>query len=338
MKRATIKDVAARAGVSHPTVSRVIHDDPQIGEATKLRVRAIMKEIGYRPNLIARGLVRNKTQAFAIVIPDFNPHVQPIVRGIVDECRRRHYAPMLFSTEYWTEEEASYSYVAANWRVDGVLIYNVVHHERLTRDARQLAKEQIPFVFINKYLRHATINSVGVDNQQAVRAAVEHLAELGHKKMGCLNGSLMSVDGVERFEAFRSALAGAGLAYEERWTGNANFSDQQAAEEMRRILALRHRPTAMFCANDLMALGAMKAAQALNVRVPGELSFVGFDDLDAGQWFTPALTTLSPPLREVGGRALKLLVDMVEQAGRPPEQIPYEAKLIVRASTAPPAG
>lgn len=334
MKRITIKDVAARAGVSHPTVSRVINDDPQISAATKERIRKIMKELGYRPNLIARGLVRNKTHAFAFVIPDFNPHVQPIVRGVVDECRRREYALMLFSTEYWTEEQESYSYVVSNWRVDGVLIYNVVHHERLTKDVQQLKAERVPFVFVNKYLAKRNVNTVSVDNDDAVRQAVEHLAGLGHRRIGIMNGSLMSVDGVERFEAFKKAIAGAGLAYDERWAGNANFADAEAAAEMKRILALKERPTAMFCANDLMAMGAIRAAEAAGLRVPRDLSFVGFDDLQAGEWFTPAITTMSPPLREIGGKAIELLLRRIADPDARAEQIPMRAKLVVRASTA----
>ncbi|MFH0879034.1 MAG: LacI family DNA-binding transcriptional regulator [Lentisphaerota bacterium] len=334
-RRITIKDVAARAGVSHPTVSRVIHDDRQISDATKQRIRKIMKELGYRPNLIARGLVRNKTQVFAIVIPDFNPHVQPIVRGIVDECRQRGYAPMLFSTEYWTEEDASYSYVVSNWRVDGVLIYNVVHHDRLTGDVKQLKADNVPFVFINKYLRKKNVNTVAIDNFQAVGQVVEHLASLGHRRIGILNGSLMAVDGVERLEAFKEALSRAGLAYEERNTGNANFSDSEAEVETKRILAQADRPTAIFCANDLMALGAIRAAKSLRLRVPSDISFIGFDDLEAGRWFTPALSTLQPPLRDIGAKAIDLLLKTIQDPRRKPEQIPLFAKLLIRESSGP---
>lgn len=333
-KRVTIKDVAAKAGVSHPTVSRVINDDTQISEATKKRVRAIMKKLGYRPNLIARSLVRKRTQVIALVVPEFNPHVQPIVQGIVDECRRRRYALMLFSTEYWTEEEISYSYVVSNWRADGVLIYNVAYHDRLTGDVRELRADQVPFVFINKYLREKKVDTVSVDNHQAVRAAVEHLAGLGHRKIGILNGSLMSVDGVERQQGFKAALQELGLDYDERFAGNANWTETEAREEVRRILQLADRPTAIFCANDLMAMGGIRAAQALGFRVPEDVSFVGFDDIDAARWFQPAVSTLRPPLRDIGGKAIDLLVRRIENPDSPPEQIPLEAKLVIRESTA----
>jgi DNA-binding LacI/PurR family transcriptional regulator len=335
-KRITIKDVAERAGVSHPTVSRAINDDPQISEATKERIRAIMKEMGYRPNLIARSLVRNKTKVFALVVPDVNPHVQPIIRGVVDECRQNDYALMLFSTDYWAQEESSYAYIVSNWQVDGVLIYNVFHHDRLTVDVEQLQADRLPFVFINKYLGEPSINTVAIDNRDAVKRAVQHLVELGHRRIGILNGGLMSVDGVERFEAFKKTLEEAGLEYKEDWRGDANYANNQAEREMERILQLPERPTAMFCANDLMAMGAIRKAQAMGFDVPDDLSFVGFDDIDAARWFTPALTTLHPPLRDIGGKAISLLIERIENPDAQIQQIPLQAELIVRDSTAAP--
>lgn len=334
-KRITIKDVAREAGVSHPTVSRVINDDTQISDGTKQRVRAIMKKMGYRPDLVARGLVRRRSQVFALIVPEFNPHVQPIVYGIVEECRRRGYGLMLFSTEYWTQEEMSYAYVVANWRADGVLIYNVVHHDKVTADVRELRADKVPFVFINKYLHEKKIDTVSVDNRRAVRAAVEHLASLGHRKIGILNGNLMSVDGVERLEGFKAALAEFGLAWEPRFEGTANYSDAEGAEEMTRILQSPDRPTAMFCANDLSAMGAIRAAQRMGLRVPEDLSFVGFDDIEAAHWFQPALTTLRPPLRDIGGKAIDLLLRRIADPDLPHEQIPLEAKLVIRDSSGP---
>lgn len=337
-RRVTIKDIAAEAGVSHPTVSRVINDDPQIGEATKRRVREIMAKLGYRPNLVARSLVRRRTKVLALVVPDFNPHVQPIVRGIIDECRRRDYGLMLFSTDYWSEEADTYARVVTHWPVDGVLIYNVVHHARPTKEVKPLSAEGVPFVFINKYLRWKTVDTVSVDNFEAVGQAVEHLAGLGHRRFGILNGGLMSVDGVERFEAFQAALQKARLPFDKRCVGDANFSDREAAEQMRRMLGLPRPPTAVFCANDLMAMGAIRAAQAKGARVPQDISFVGFDDIEAAQWFQPALSTLSPPLRDIGGKAIDLLVRRIEDPKGKPEQLALQAKLVIRESTGPARG
>ena len=331
--RITIKDVARKAGVSHPTVSRVIHDDAQISAQTKKHVRRVMAKLGYQPNLIARSLVRNRTQVIALVAPDLNPHVLPVLRGVADSCRRAGYALMLFSTDYWTDENLSYTWVVSNWRVDGVLIYNVVYHEHVTSDVEELQKQGVPFVFINKYLKEKRVNTVGVDNFDAVSQAIQNLAGLGHRRIGIMNGGMLSVDGVERFQAFKAAMHTAGLKFDERLVGTANFSDVEACEEMNRILRSRRPPTAMFCANDLMAMGVVRAAQKSKLRVPRDLAVIGFDDLETGRTFKPPLSTIHPPLQDIGGEALQLLVKIIEDPKRPPEQIALKARLILRDSS-----
>ena len=332
-RRVTIKDVARKAGVTHPTVSRAINDSPRVSEETKKRIRRIISEIGYRPNLIARSLVRSKSRVLAVITPDLNPHVQPILRGIADACRRNNYALMLFSTDYWTEEKLSYTWVMDNWRVDGMLIYNVVYQRKGGSDIRRIQSYQTPFVFINKYLRDPKINSVSVDNFEAAAQAVNHLRELGHRRIGIMNGNLKSVDGVERFEGFKRALTAAKIPFDEHAVGCANYSDEQSFEEMKRILCQARRPTAMFCANDLMAVGVIRAAEEKGLSVPQDLAVVGFDDIDAGRYFRPTLTTLRPPLRELGEKAVDLLIEILQNPRRHPEQIPMTAKLIIRDSS-----
>ncbi len=332
-KRVTIKDVAAKARVTHPTVSRALSDSPRVSEATKKRIRKIAAQLGYRPNLIARSLVRKQSRVVAVITPDLNPHVQPILRGVADACRRSNYALMLLSTDYWTEEGLSYMWVLDNWRVDGIIIYNVLYQRAAARDLQRLQCERVPSVFINKYLHDRKTNNVSVDNFDAVLRAMTHLHDLGHRRIGIMNGQAMSVDGVERFDGFRKALTKLGLPLEKHFVGCGNYSEEQAFEEMTRILCLRPRPTAMFCANDLMAMGVIRAAQKKGLKVPRDLAVVGFDDIESGQYFSPSLTTLRPPLRETGERAVALLMSLLENPRRAPEQIAMKAKLIVRQSS-----
>ena len=334
-RRVTIKDVAKAAGVTHPTVSRAINDSPRVSEKTKKRIRRIISELGYRPNLIARSLVRSRSQVIAVITPDLNPHVQPILRGVADACRRNNYALMLFSTDYWAEEKISYTWVMDNWRVDGMLIYNVAYQRTGGSDIRRIQSYQTPFVFINKYLRDPKINSVSIDNAEAVAQAVNHFRELGHRRIGIMNGNMKSVDGVERFDGFKRALTAVGLSFDERNTGCANYSDEQAYEEMKRILCQTRPPTAMFCANDLMAMGVVHAAEEKGLSVPKDLAVVGFDDIEASRYFRPALSSLRPPLREVGERAVDLLIGILQNPRRKPEQIPMTAKLVIRDSSGP---
>ncbi|HEY8241645.1 MAG TPA: LacI family DNA-binding transcriptional regulator, partial [Kiritimatiellia bacterium] len=258
-RRCTIKDVAKRAGVTHTTVSRVIHNDPRISEPTKLRVTKAIKALNYQPNLVARGLVKQRSQVIALITPDLNPHVLPIIRGVANGATKWDYALMLIPMDTWLEEDRSVSFVAQNWLVDGILIYNLIWHENVPPKVAEVMKSDNPLVFINKFLDRKKLYSVGVDNYQSVHIALEHLVKLGHKRIGCLKGGMTSVDGVERYLAFKEAMGRLGLTYEERYVGTANFNDEQAYHEMKRILLQDTPPTAMYCSNDLMAIGATRA-------------------------------------------------------------------------------
>jgi DNA-binding LacI/PurR family transcriptional regulator len=333
-KRVTIKDIAKKAGVNHSTVSRVINENPAISEKTKKKILKIMADLNYRPNLIARGLVKSKTNAFALITPDINPHVTPIVRGVTDTCRRLNYGLMLFSTDYWLEETRSYLEVVRNWLVDGVLIYNVIYHKDIPQNIKELQKEEIPFVFLNKFIGSGMVNAVGINNYSAVELAIEHLVDIGRKRIAVINGGMMSVDGVERFEAFKKVLEKFDIEFDKRLIGEGNFFYDEAYEETKRLLTLNmEKPDAIFCANDLMAIAAINAARDRGLKVPEDIAVVGFDDLEAGRYFSPALTTIRPPHQDLGGKAIDLLLKIIENPKRQVEEISLDSKLIVREST-----
>ncbi len=333
-KKPTIKDIAKKAGVTHVTVSRVINDSPLVKDETRTRILEIIRKMDYQPNLIARSLVRKKTRALAFITPDLNPHVLRIVRGIANIVRRHNYALMLFSTDDWTDEVFSYTWVVRNWLIDGILIFNVHYHKEITDNVKRLQSENIPFVFINKYLGLNKVNTVSVDNFDSVFKAISHLADLGRKRIGILNGSLMSVDGVERFEGYKKALGELGLGYDESIVGYANFDHGMAYEEMKRILCSSpQKPTAMFCATDLMALAAIRAIEEKGLKVPEDISIVGFDDIETGRYFKPSLTTIKPPLEDIGEKAIELLFKVIKDPRRPIEEIPLKASLIIRQSS-----
>ena len=332
-KRVTIKDVAKRAGVTHATVSRVIHDDPRISAPTSQRVRKAIEEMNYRPNPAAQGLVNRHAQVIALIVPDLNAHVLPIIRGVTSGATKWDYALMLIPMDTWLEEDRSVAFVAQNWLVDGILLYNLLWHDRVPPKVQKLKSSNVPLVFINKFLDKKNLNAVGVDNYQSIYLAVEHLARLGHKRIGFLKGDMTSVDGVERFLAFRKAMEKLGLAYDERFVGEANFNHDQASHAMKRILLQRTLPTAMCCANDTMCLGAMKAIQEYGLAVPGDIALVGFDDLEAGRYIPTPLTTVQPPLEYVGMRAFELLMEILKKPNRPPTQAPLPSALLVRASS-----
>jgi len=330
-KRITIKEVAKEAGVAHSTVSRAINDI-NINQDTRAKVLEIIRKLDYQPNLIARGLIKNKTQALALITPELNPHVLRIIQGIGETCKRLNYALMLFATDPWQDEGLTYAWVIKNWLVDGVLILNIRHQEDLSGRIGKLHGEGVPFVFINKYLTKENINAVGVDNHDGVLKAITHLVNLGHKKIGVINGGLMSVDGFERSEAYKDALRKFDLAYDENMVGSGDFREIDGYEEMKRILCYSTRPTAMFCANDLMAIGAMRAIKEKGLNIPSDIAIVGFDDIEAASLVEPSLTTVRPPLEDIGGRAIELMMDAIKDPQRPKEEIILKTKLIVRKS------
>ncbi len=333
-KRPTIKDIARIASVDHSTVSRAINNNPGMGEETRRRILKIVRKVDYQPNLIARGLVKKKTRAFALITPVLDPHVLPILKGIEEACKRYNYALMLYSTDYWADESLSYLQIAENWLVDGILILNDVYYKDIPVNVKKLQSKNVPFVFINKYLGTTKVNTVGIDNCDAVYQAIKYLVSLGHKRIGTITGGLKAVDGFERFDAYKRALKAFDLEYDENIVGDAGFGENEAYEEMKKMLcSSSQRPTAMFCANDLMAIGAIRAIQAKGLKVPEDVAIVGFDDIREGRYFKPTISTIRPPLEAIGDSAIKLIMKIIENPERPIEEIPLKARLIIRESS-----
>jgi DNA-binding LacI/PurR family transcriptional regulator len=332
---ATIKDVAKRAGVGLSTVSRVVREAERVDPNTRSRVQAAIKELGYRPNFLARGLVTRRTRSLALITPPPAPYTHPIVENVASECKSRGYATLLCPASTWEHEDLSFRWVHENWRVDGVLIYSILHHRELPPEIRDLQSAGVPVVFINKFLNDGRVQAVGVDTGQAVQQAVDHLAALGHRRIAILNGHRNSEDGAMRFAAFRAAMDKAGLVFDERLARDAVFEESLAREHTRGLLGPADRPTAIFCANDHMAIGAMRAASDAGLRVPDDVSIIGFDDIELARYVSPALTTVRPPLAEVGRQAVELMLEVLREPSRAPEQRRLRAELIVRGTTAP---
>ncbi len=332
-KRVTIKDVAQMAGVTHTTVSRVIHNDERISDDTKARVREALNSLGYQPNLVARGLVNKRTQVVALITPELAPHTLPIVRSVAESCSKRDYAMMLFPTNTWTEESLSFEWVAQNWLVDGILVYNLIYHDEVPEQILDLQSRNLPFVFINKFLDYTTVNTVGIDNDDGVLQAVEHLKKLGHTRIGNLYGNMTSADGMVRYRAFQSALKRLDLPFIESLSECGYWYEDAACQNVKRILKAPEPPTAVFCANDSMAIGALTAIKEEGLRVPEDIAVTGFDDLEAGRYIETPLTTVRAPMAEAGTGAFELLMDVLANPTRPPEQFRLKSELIVRAST-----
>ncbi|MCK4905658.1 LacI family DNA-binding transcriptional regulator [bacterium] len=331
--KTTIKDIAAKLDINTSTVSRALNDFPNLKDETKRKVLKAAKKMNYCPSHIAQGLSGKSTKVFALITPTLDPHVLPVIRGVTDACRKMRYALMLFPNDYWSDEIVAFTDIKGKWLVDGMLIYNVVYHKKISKEVTGLKNEEIPFVYINKFLNSGIVNTVSVDNFKSVYKVINHLYQLGHKKIGIINGNLASNDGRERFDAFKKSLKNLKLEYNEQYVGNGKFSETTAYNEMKKILSAGTNPTAVFCSSDLMAIGAMRAIREKGLRVPDDIAIAGFDDIALSERAEPPLTTLRVPLEDVGAKAVELLVDVIKNPRQAVKEFGLEAELITRKSS-----
>lgn len=329
MSKVTTHDVARRAGVSQPTVSLVLSGNPRarVAEGTRARVLRAAEELGYRPNMLARGLVQQRSYALGVVVPDLgNPFFAEVVRGVERVAAEEGYAVLLCDTREATTER----HVGAlrDRMVDGVII-----------DALGAAALPEPLLAgLNVMLIDEPSErwpGVASDAREAGRLVGEHLLSLGHRALALMAPAESSYGFRMRERGFVEALRGAGLTVESRRLRRAPATVQGGGEAMRALLALPERPTAVFCVNDLMALGALKACLTAGIAVPAQMSIAGCDDIEMASVVTPELTTVAVPARELGARAARQLLRGLKGEGtRPGTPRPLPVRLVVRGSTA----
>ena len=336
--RATSRDVAARAGVSQPTVSLVLSRNPsaRVAPATRERVLRAAEELGYKPNVVARSLVRRRSYALGVIVPDVgNQFFADVVSGAERVATEAGYAVFLCEQRDVPLDRHIEAMHAR--QVDGVIIdaagADALPAESLTGLNVVLVDEP-----------GERWPGVASDAEGAGRLAGEHLLALGHRKIAFV-GPSADVHGFRmRERGFVRALAAAGVTIPSPWLRRAPATLDGGNAAMRALLAGADRPTAVFCANDLVALGAFKACSQLGVRVPDAMSLVGCDDIAFARLVTPELTTVAVPARELGARAARLLLREIDgesggagaRDARRPRPLPV--KLVVRGTTAPPGG
>jgi LacI family transcriptional regulator len=320
---ATIRDVAARAGVSVATVSRVLNGKELVREETSAQVLDAARALNYVPNTAARSLSIRRSQTIGIVLPEVHGEFfSEVIRGIDVAARRAGYH-ILVSGSHSDLAEMLDVIDAMRGRVDGMVIMAPdVDVDKL--------RDQVPLVLLNSTdERHAAIS---VDNFGGARAMMRHLAELGHEEIAFICGPKHNADARERSRGYRQAMRGV-TKIEVR----GNFTEASGYSAARVVLALSPRPTAIFAANDSMALGALGALAEAGVAVPREMSVVGFDDIPIARYMAPPLTTVGVDISELGRRAFAVLL---ESLNHPAAQVPrperIETKLVIRASSGPP--
>lgn len=336
--RVTITDVARAANVHASTVSRVLNGRAELSllPETRERVIAAAARLGYRPSALARGLRLRRTFTLGMLVPDItNPVFPSIIKGVEGAAHARGYHLILCNTDDSFEREASYLRVLREWRVDGILIAS-----SSTADSTiaELRREKVPFVLLNSASRASDDLAVTPDNRQGVSAALDHLIQLGHRRIGLIAAPQTTMTGQERLLAARAALRRHHLSIDDALVAVADsFSEASGYRAARRLLVDGEPLTAIFCANDLIALGAIRFAREFGLAVPDDLSVVGFNDIPQSELFDPPLTTVHVPQEEMGVLAAALLIDQLEGRHVERRHIVLETELVVRGSSGPPS-
>ncbi|ACL69215.1 LacI family DNA-binding transcriptional regulator [Halothermothrix orenii] len=328
----TIKDIAKKANVSVTTVSRVLNNKPDVSEKTKSKILKIINELGYNPNGVARGLVLNRTHTIGLIIPDIrNPFFPEVARGIEDKAKEYGYSVIYCNTDNKKEEEKKAVELLLNKRVDGIILsLSMNNRDELDR----IKKQGCPIVQIDRKVPDANYPTVTIDNLISAYNATKHLINLGHKYIAHITGNLDTKTGQDRLNGYKKAMHERGIHISQEWIIEGDYSKESGYKNMKRILNLKNRPTGIFIANDLMAIGAYKAVFESKLNIPEDISIIGHDDIELASLVNPELTTMAQPKYEMGKHAARLLIQEIEGSDQDNNQnILLNTELVVRGST-----
>ncbi|WP_256761175.1 LacI family DNA-binding transcriptional regulator [Cohnella sp. WQ 127256] len=334
MKATTIYDVAKEAGVSIATVSNVINDKGNVGKKKREEIFKVMERLQYKPSVIASALMGKKTYTLGLLIPDVsNPFFSEIARSVEDLAHSEGYSVIVCSTDNKDERVEKYIHLLEQKSVDGILIGTGVDNADILT---QLSEKSVPIVMIARETSEISVHSVLTDDFKGGSLAAGHMLQHGHERMAILSENANVSSSVERVRGFRFALfeAGKTISDDQILPCHSGIKDGKIAASL--LLQSDSRPTAIFCCNDILAIGALQAAKENGVRVPEQLSIIGFDNTLLSTVVSPALTTISQPMDEMVKLAFGLLIATPEGGGDEIKQrIVMQPELVVRESTGP---
>lgn len=338
-KRISIKDIARAADTTHSTVSRALRDSPLISEEMRERVQRIAREMGYTPNAVAQSLQTQRTNTIGLVVTSIaDPFWTDVVKGVEEVAQSAGFSVFLNSSHNDPDQEIQVIEAFHRRRVDGILVAS----SRIgSNHVERLARIEVPVVLINSEAEegHDFLHSVTVDDRTGARRAVQHLIDLGHRRIGYLGVRNRPLSNQRRQEGYLEALEEAGIAPQEEWIEIAPLVETGREEDVTAAEALAPGlidagVTAIFCFNDMIATGVLLACRHHGVAVPDACSVVGFDDIDLARYVSPSLTTVRQLKREMGSIAMQMLHDLMK--GGSVQNRVLSPKLVYRESTAPP--
>ncbi|HKE23268.1 MAG TPA: LacI family DNA-binding transcriptional regulator [Bryobacteraceae bacterium] len=321
----TIKDVARESGVNISTVSRALNNGYGVRERTREHVLSVAVRLNYRPNRVARGLVTGRSHSLALILSDIrNPFFAEVARGAEDAARAAHCDLVLCNSDLDAEKQMQYVHSLAEKRVDGILMNSVSALSREQRD--QLAACGVPMVLLNRSIAPGPFSTVCADNEAGGAMAAKHLLELGHRVIAHITGPRQHGNLSDRERGFLRAMQTARNRVQPVVLRGA-FTFAGGSELTARILDKYPKTTAIFAANDVMAFGAARTVLERGMRIPDDLSLIGFDNIEFSSILYPPLTTIHQPKYEMGQAAVEILLRL---AGDKARQMPEERRLGVQ--------
>jgi len=326
----TIKDVAREANVSVATVSRVLNDSGPVSDETKKLIREVAGRMRYVPHSGARSLITSKTETIGVLLPDlYGEFFSEVIRGMDDTAQKNGFH-LLISRAYADRHGIETAMKAMRGRVDGV----VAMSPDLDENSLLNLPSTIPVVLLCSVPRGYEIDSLTIQNSRGARDMVAHLVSLGHRRIAIIKGAARNYDAAERLRGYRTALKDAGIAPDPALERDGDFTEAAGYSAVVELLELADRPTAIFAANDSMAIGALSALRESGVDVPGEMAVAGFDDIPLARYMDPPLSSVHVPICELGARAVELLLHGITHKNdhqRRRERVSTE--LVIRRST-----
>jgi DNA-binding LacI/PurR family transcriptional regulator len=335
----TIKDVAKQAGVSHSTVSRALHGSSLISDETVERIRQIAVEMGYFPSAAARSLKTNRSHALGVIVSAIDdPFFSEILQGIEEIAQGQGYSMLMAASQRDPERERAIVQDMRERHVDGLILCSASFS---AEQRRKLLEYGIPIVMVNNQAAEEYRYSIYHDDVDGSRQVTRHLIELGHKRIAYLGNSLSGRTTLDRLTGFRHEMEVAGLVIPDEYILEVpGGGPEDGFNASNQILDMPERPTALFCFNDMLAIGVLQGLHSAGFSVPGDFSVVGFDNIVFSAYTNPTLTTLEQPKRYIGAEAARLilgLLDRIEDKEAPDQEIQkLKGRLLVRQSTAPP--
>ena len=330
----TIYDVAKKAGVSIATVSRVLNNSSAVSERTRQQVKKAIEDLNYTPNVIASALTKKSTLTLGLLIPDIsNPFFSELSRGVEDASNDFGFNTVMCNTDYSSEKEATYISLLRQKSVDGFIISTAHYNDQ---NVISLLKENVPLVLLGRDIEDSEgypVDVVGSDNVKGGYIATKHLIELGHEKIACLLGPPQIKVNLEREFGYIKAMEEAKLKVYHEIVGYGDFKLEFGYKKTLKILKGHIKPTAFFAANDLTALGVIRALKTLDISVPKNVSVVGYDNTILAEMTDPPLTTVNQQMRKMGYLATELLIKKIKGERTVNERVVLDIDLVVRKST-----